>query len=138
MELTLENLLDELKNKKVRLSHQRIKVLEYLVSYKYHPTVDQIYNGLKKDVPTLSKTTIYNTLDSFVDAGMLRVITIEDNETRYDIDTGDHGHFKCEICKEIYDFKFDISSITSDDLSDFKVTDKNVYYKGVCPKCLLI
>lgn len=138
MELKLENLLDELKEKKIRLSHQRIKVLDHLIQYRYHPTADQIYNGLKKDVPTLSKTTIYNTLNSFVDAGILRVITIEDNETRYDIDIGDHGHFKCEVCKEIYDFKLDINAIISEDLNDFKVTDKNVYYKGICPKCLLI
>jgi len=136
MKFKFEDLLNELKIKNIRLSHQRLKVLEYLVLNQCHPTVEQIYNGLHKEVPTLSKTTVYNTLNSLTAVGLVRVINIEDNETRYDINTDNHGHFKCESCKAIYDFNIDIDSFGSDDLKDFAVNDKNVYFKGVCPKCL--
>jgi Fur family peroxide stress response transcriptional regulator len=71
-----------------------------------------------------------------VQAGLVRVITIEDNETRYDIDVRDHGHFKCESCGKIYDFNIDMNSLIVKDLNNFKIDDKNVYFKGICPQCL--
>lgn len=136
MKPTFEELSNELKKKKIRLSHQRLKVLEYLTLNRCHPTVDQIYVDLQKEVPTLSKTTIYNTLSTLVESGLVRVVTIEDNETRYDIEVNNHGHFKCESCGAIYNFNIDIDSLTSSDLKNFKINDKNVYFKGICPRCL--
>ncbi len=136
MVVTFDNLLNELKNKKIRLSHQRLKVLEYLTTYYNHPTADQIYNGLHDEVPTLSKTTVYNTLNSLIDAGLVKAINIEDNEVRYDINTHNHGHFKCESCKNIYDFNIDIDSFKTDQLYGFDVHDKNVFFKGTCNKCI--
>lgn len=134
--MKIQDLLNELKTRKIRLSHQRLKVLEYLTQNYNHPTADQIYNGLHSDVPTLSKTTVYNTLNSLAEAGLVRVISIDENETRYDINTENHGHFKCESCKEIYDFNIDIDSFAAHGLDSFEVTDKNVYFKGICPKCM--
>lgn len=135
MKVDFEDLVTELKNKNIRLSHQRLKVLEYLTQNYTHPTADQIYNGLHHEVPTLSKTTVYNTLNSLAEAGLVRTINIEDNEIRYDISTDDHGHFKCKSCGKIYDFKVDISSIEATDLNDFEINDKNIYFKGICPQC---
>jgi len=68
--------------------------------------------------------------------GLARVITIEDKETRYDIVTENHGHFKCESCGTIFDFPIDIDSLISGDLSKFKINNINVYFKGLCPRCL--
>lgn len=136
MEPTLETLSDELKKRGIRLSHQRIKVLEYLSKNQCHPTVEQIYCDLLLEVPTLSKTTVYNTLKSLVDADLVKVIAIEDNELRYDIITSNHGHFKCEKCGSIYNFNINIEALATDDLSTFKIYEKNVYFKGICPKCL--
>jgi Fur family transcriptional regulator, peroxide stress response regulator len=97
----------------------------------------KIFKDLQSEVPTLSKATIYNTLNLFVKAGLVRVLTIEDNETRYDIVTENHGHFKCEECGTIYNFKVDPELLATDDLAGFKVVERNVYFKGVCSKCLL-
>lgn len=135
MKRTYEELTNELKSKNIRLSHQRLKVLDYLASHLIHPTVDQIYTGLLKEIPTLSKTTVYSTLNALADAGIVRVINIEDNEIRYDIHVEDHGHFKCESCGAIYDFTADIDSLATDDLKHFDIQDKNLYFKGTCPAC---
>lgn len=135
MKITFEDLSKELKNKNIRLSHQRLKVLEYVVNHGCHPTVDQIYSNLHNEIPTLSKTTVYNTLNTLVEAGMVRLINIEDNEARYDINTENHGHFKCESCGEIYDFDINIDSFNSKDLKGFKINNKDVYFKGICPRC---
>lgn len=135
MKITFEDLSKELKNKKIRLSHQRLKVLEYVANHKCHPTVDQIYNNLHNEIPTLSKTTVYNTLNALVEAGIVRLINIGDNESRYDINTENHGHFKCESCGSIYDFEINIDSFDSKDLNGFKINNKDVYFKGICPRC---
>jgi Fur family peroxide stress response transcriptional regulator len=136
LQLLFEDLKEKLKKKNINLSYQRLKVLEYLTQVRTHPTVDQIFTDLQKDISTLSKTTVYNTLRVLVQAGLVRVITIEDNETRYDIDVRDHGHFKCESCGKIYDFNIDMNSLIVKDLNNFKIDDKNVYFKGICPQCL--
>lgn len=136
MEPSFEALKQELKTKQINLSHQRLKVLEYLTQNRCHPTVDQIFTGLQKDLATLSKTTVYNTLRILAEAGLVRVLTIEDNETRYDIEVADHGHFKCEDCGAVYDFHIDLDALTSGDLTRFRIHDKNVYFKGICPGCL--
>lgn len=134
--VTYDFLSKELKKKNIRLSHHRLKVLEYLSSNLNHPTVDKIFVDLQKEAPTLSKTTIYNTLGVLVKAGMARVVTIEDNETRYDIITENHGHFKCERCGSIYNFAIDLSEYNSQDLVGFDVLERSVYFKGICYGCL--
>ena len=136
MKLNFEELRKELKNKNIRLSHHRLKVLEFLNDNRIHPTVDQIYMDLHKELPTLSKTTVYNSLNALIDAGLVKVITIEDNETRYDIVTDNHGHFKCESCGKIYDFEINLSNFKSKDLNNFKINNKDIYFKGICPDCI--
>lgn len=136
MNTNFEQLTSELKNRNIRLSHQRLKVLEYINKHKTHPTVDQIYTDLQKEVPTLSKTTIYNTLNTLLNANLVKVLTIEENETRYDATTKNHGHFKCESCGEIFDFDINFDSLGTEDLSNFKISHKDVYFKGMCPKCI--
>lgn len=137
METSFLEVQEALKSSNIQLTHQRLSVLEYLKRNRNHPTVDSIYKDLHGEIPTLSKTTVYNTLRILEEAGLVRVLTIEDNETRYDIQADDHGHFKCESCGMIYNFKVDFDKLISDDLNQFKVNDKNIYFKGICPKCLL-
>lgn len=136
MKFTSDDLAKELKSRNIRLSHQRLKVLEYLSENHCHPTVDQIYTSLHKEIPTLSKTTVYSTLGALADAGMVKPINIEGNEIRYDITVEDHGHFKCESCGTIYDFPADLSCLESKALHGFQIKEKNVYFKGTCPMCL--
>lgn len=133
---SFEDLSNELTTRKIRPSYQRVKVLDYLIKNQCHPTVDQIFNDLHKEIPTLSKSTVYNTLHSFIEVQLIRVITIEDNEARYDIITKNHGHFKCESCGTIYNFTINIDDFATDELTNFQVHDKNVYFKGICPRCL--
>ncbi len=137
MNRSFEDLKQELQMKNISLSHQRLKVLEYLTINQCHPTADQIFTDLQKELSTLSKTTVYNTLHILEEAGIVRVITIEDNETRYDIQVENHGHFKCESCGRIYDFCIDMDTIKFNNLGNFKINHKNVYFRGSCPNCLL-
>jgi Fur family transcriptional regulator, peroxide stress response regulator len=133
----IKDLTVKLSSKNIRPSIQRVKVLDYLLKNQSHPTVEQIFRGLQNEIPTLSKTTIYNTLNLFVKSGLVKVLTIEDNETRYDIITESHGHFKCEECGSIFNFRVDIDLVAAEDLCGFEINDRNVYFKGFCPHCLI-
>ena len=133
--MRFESLKEKLKNRNINLSYQRLKILEYLAENQCHPTVDQIFTDIQKNIPTLSKTTVYNTLKKLVEEGLVRVINIEDTETRYDINIEDHGHFKCENCGNIFDFSINMDSLISNELDDFKIYDRHVYFKGICPQC---
>lgn len=126
---------DFLKVNGIKPSYQRIKIYEYLMDNKEHPTVETIYNALNGQIPTLSKTTVYNTLKVFIDKGIAMAITIDDNEVRYDADMGVHGHFKCEVCHKIYDFKVNIESDMNEELDGFKVRDQQMFVYGICKFC---
>ena len=94
----MEKLSAYLEEEGIRSSYQRLKILEYLQAHRTHPTVDIIYKNLSKEIPTLSKTTVYNTLKLFVSKGIVQELTIEEKEVRYDADTKPHAHFKCIEC----------------------------------------
>jgi Fur family transcriptional regulator, peroxide stress response regulator len=136
MEATIEFLIDQLKSKSIRPSYHRVKVLEYLYQQGGHPSVDEIFRALSTDIPSLSKVTIYNTLHIFVEAGLVRVVDINDAEIRYDITLANHGHFLCENCGTIYNFQVNIDQVAFEKLNQFKITQKNVYFKGLCPNCI--
>ena len=136
MDISLEFLTQQLKGKDIRPSYQRIKVLEYLYKKGGHPTADEIFHELSAVIPSLSKSTIYNTLNTFVQAGLVRDIDIDKIENRYDIMLSNHGHFQCTSCGTIYNFNVTIDQVPIDGLNEFEITQKNVYFKGLCPACI--
>ncbi len=124
-----------LKDSDIKPSYQRIKIYEYLIVNKNHPTVDKIYQELVLGIPTLSKTTVYNTLKLFVEKGIVIIINIEDNETRYDADVTLHGHFKCRKCQNVFDFNIGKTDLSLEDINKFKIEETHIYIKGICKKC---
>ena len=132
----LEDLTAILQERGLSLSYQRLKVLEYLVSHHCHPSVEQIYLSLVEEIPTLSKATVYNTLKTLVEIGIVKELQIENNEARYDIITDFHGHFKCERSGKIYNFEVELNDTHFSSLNNFLIKQQDVYFKGVCPDCL--
>jgi Fe2+ or Zn2+ uptake regulation protein len=125
-----------LKIHNIKPSLHRIKVLQYLLERRNHPTVDMIYKELLGDIPTLSKTTLYNSLNLLVEKGIVTIITIEEGEMRYDADTSLHGHLKCIKCGQIYDISLQLSVLDISGLDKFEVQESHIYFKGLCPICL--
>ncbi|HEY9087219.1 MAG TPA: Fur family transcriptional regulator [Anaerolineaceae bacterium] len=136
MDDTLARLTRELAESGLRPSYQRIKVLEYLHEKKGHPTVDDIYHALAVEIPTLSRTTVYNTLHSFVEAGLARMVHIDGAEARYDVTLHPHGHFQCVGCGSITNFSINIDVLAFEGLNRFEVREKDVYFRGLCPNCI--
>jgi len=124
-----------LKEKNISPSIQRIRVLDYLQNSKNHPTVDNIYIDLVKEIPTLSKTTVYNILKLFTEKNIARTVRIGNNEARYDGNTSTHGHFKCDKCGNIYDFNVNTEELKFTGLDKFKINEYHIYLNGICEKC---
>lgn len=120
----------------IKPSHHRIKIYQYLIENRNHPSVDTIYQELVQTIPTLSKTTVYNTLQLFLEKGIVIMITIDENETRYDADTSLHGHFRCNNCDRIYDLRLNTSAWELDSIGGFVINESHIYFKGWCPQCL--
>lgn len=132
----VDNIGEYLRGNGIKPSYQRIKIFEFLMNTKEHPTVDTIYKSLVTDIPTLSKTTVYNTLNLFVENNIALLITIEENETRYDADISVHGHFKCDTCGRVADFSVVLDAVEVKELSGFQIDQKHVYFKGICDRCV--
>ncbi len=128
-----------LTNHGIRPSYQRVRIYEYVLTMRNHPTVDMIYSALVPEIPTLSKTTIYNTLKRFVQQDIMQQITIDEHETRYDADMASHLHFRCIRCKEITDHRFagdDLPAAVRKLLPEgFAVQDAHFYLRGICSRC---
>lgn len=136
MELSIKYIKELLLNKNIKPSHHRIRIFQYLGEDENHPTVEMIYKDLIDEIPTLSKTTVYNTLKLLVEANLVKVLNIDDVESRYDITTENHGHFRCKSCGNIYDFALDSVNVSANELIDFQILEKNVYFNGICSRCL--
>ena len=119
----------------IKPSLQRIKIYDYLVKHRNHPTVEMIYHDLIDEMQTLSKTTIYNTLKLFVEKQVVSMITIDEHEARFDADTKSHGHFKCTKCGTVYDIDLGKIDMKLQNIKSFDVHETQVYLKGICDKC---
>jgi Fur family peroxide stress response transcriptional regulator len=135
-EITIESLAKTLADKGIRPSYQRIKVLEYLYQKGGHPTVDDIFCSLSPEIPSLSKVTIYNTLHTFINSGLVRCVDIDESEMCYDITLTNHGHFMCNSCGNIFNFEVDFDRIPIEGLAKFEIKEMNLYFKGFCPNCI--
>lgn len=121
----------------IRPSVQRVAILSYLMEHNTHPTIEDVYNDLKPTIPTVSKTTVYNTLRMFSEKNVAKMITINDHRVCYDGDITPHAHFFCKSCGKVYDFEnVDIAAYQGKIGEGFRIDDTQLYYRGICPSCL--
>lgn len=123
----------------VRPSLQRIEIMSYLRGVTSHPTADEVYDALVVAMPTLSKTTVYNTLKLFVYQGAAIGIGIDARQMRFDGDLRPHAHFLCRRCGALEDVFSESCecSETSDAArkQGFEVESVQVFLSGVCSRC---
>ena len=137
--MKIENSVKEishfLSEKGIKPSYQRVKILERLLADKNHPTVNDIYTDLIDEIPSLSKTTVYNTLNIFVENDIVKSFSVDGNEARCDVNAHSHGHFICLSCKSIFDFEVDNSDIKLDNLDGFEIIQSELTVRGICKHC---
>lgn len=120
----------------IKPSIQRTVIMDFLLNNRIHPTIDEIYLALSPTMPTLSKTTVYNTLDLFVEKGAVRVLGIDDKNARYDVDTSEHAHFLCKSCGKVSDI-FNLNPLLYQlpISEEFLIQEVEISYSGICNCC---
>lgn len=116
-------------------TQQRLAVYAYLLEHRTHPTAEVVYAALVKELPSLSRTTVYNTMRSLASAGLIRVVTIDPEEQHFDAGVEDHGHFRCSVCGMLYDFPLSEETVSSLAPTGFTVNTQDVHVTGICPHC---
>ena len=121
----------------VKPSVQRLAIMDYLLTHRTHPSIEEIYLALCDDIPTLSKTTVYNTLKLFVEHGAAQMLTIDEHNVCYDGDISLHAHFLCKQCNKIFDLPAPAQDEQVDRMkgNGFQLEELHYYYKGICPAC---
>lgn len=132
--MNTREIIDLFKEKGLKATPQRIAVYNFLVENPVHPDVETVYQSMIMDNPSFSKTTVYNCLQALTDCGLLIPVKIDNEKIRYDADTRFHGHFKCDCCGRIYDFKCFDEKVSG--IDNFKIKQRDVYYSGLCSCCI--
>jgi len=133
----MERLINKLNSKNIQPSHQRIKILEILENNCDHPNVNMIYELLCKEMPTISRTTVYNTLNTFVEKGLVSSLTITPEELRYDCITTPHHHLLCKACGRIIDVDVQCGIAAKREIDGHKIEEVQGYFKGICKECIM-
>jgi len=136
---TLDYFTSTLKQTGMRLTPQRIAICKLLSETNTHPTAAMIYELIRGQYPSLSLMTVYNTLNTLVDLGVVNALgNAGDDNVHYDGNTSPHINLACISCHKIED----IDSPKVADLygevsnaSGFKVLGARMLYYGLCPDC---
>jgi len=118
----------------IRPSVQRIAIMRYLLKNRTHPTAEDVFEALRRQIPTLSKTTVYNTLKLFVENGAALYVGIDEKNARFDGYVEPHAHFRCKKCGRIIDLPMEIDKIVPEDFSG-DMEEVYFYIKGLCEDC---
>ena len=128
--------MDKYRNIGLKLTPQRIAILDYLDGNKQHPSAEEIYKTVVKKFPTMSFATVYTTLSALRDKGTVLELTIDPGKKRYDPVTGNHNHLICVSCKSIIDVPVAFSLDVPDSVKQgFDIMNSHVEFYGLCPKC---
>lgn len=129
-------LTNKLKKLGLKLTPQRLAILRLFEGNTKHLSAEEIYKQLKPQYPSLSLTTVYNTLEVLAGAGELQEIRITADKRHFDPNPVPHGHFLCRICESIYDLDTAIlQAETPFNINGYLVEEYTLYFYGICPKC---
>lgn len=132
-----ETILSRMKEEGLRLTPQRVQIVELLFELS-HPTAERIYSSMLEKFPYASQATVYNTLKRLKELGLARELANGDKSSHYEIAESEHWHFNCRSCGEI----FDVEASPSEPLlavggqrGSFHVEGYQVEFYGLCPNC---
>jgi Fur family peroxide stress response transcriptional regulator len=136
---TVKDGIKKLKGNGAKITSQRIAILEHMQGRTDHPSADTLYHELLPEHPTMSVATVYSTAQLMAEAGLIKVLSIDDKRVYFDPTTATHGHFLCRKCGKLIDIKVNEgvlfkSAISSKD-SIGKIERSEIFLYGLCSEC---
>ena len=122
------------------LTHQRQVVFDSLVGMpqNHHPSPEEVYEQVRKLIPSISQATVYKTLHTFVEHGILRELSPHHGTLRVDMNTHVHHHLFCTKCKSVVDIEeedLDPVKLRRGAPKGFRIERIAVEIQGLCEKC---
>jgi Fur family iron response transcriptional regulator len=115
----------------IQPSAQRVAVADYVLHTTEHPSADLVFRRVAGRVPYISRATVYNTLNLFVDKGLLRSLNIAEDCVVFDPKVETHHHFIDEETGTIHDIPWDKVQVCNiERLRGFDVHDYQVVMRG--------
>ena len=127
------------RRQEVKLTHQRIEIFREIAQTGDHPDAEQVFQRVRKRLPTVSLDTVYRTLWKLNDLGLVTTIGSSRERTRFDANLNNHHHFVCNRCGSTRDFySVELDNIKLPDSVDSlgKIAATHVEVRGVCRKCV--
>ncbi len=146
MSISKEKFKEMLKEKGLKVTNQRLLVLEVLASHRdRHMTAEDIYELVKEDYPEIGLATIYRTVQLLLEMQLVDRITLDDGCVRYEVGglfEGEmkhhHHHLICKTCGKILPFKIDLLDELEECIEQkmgFHVLDHELKFFGHCSEC---
>ena len=136
--MTKESIIKQLKEKGLKLTPQRMAIIEVLIEQRdLHPGARLVYKEAKKKKKSLSLSTAYSTLNEFSRHGIIKTLQFDRMENRYETNREEHINLICERCKKILDYKISIAVDQREVArkTGFSITDTRLEYYGYCQEC---
>jgi len=128
--------VDKLRGMGLKLTPQRIAIMQYLEGNTGHPAADDIYKALVQQYPTMSMATVYNTLEVLKNRGHLRELTVDPQKKRFDPNVQPHNHLICVACKKIVDVHSAIKVLfPPEEQGGFEIVGHHIEFYGRCASC---
>lgn len=120
----------------VRVTAQRMMIVDVLVGNRTHPTVEEIYTRIRDTCPTISLATVYHTLALLARQGLILELRGAKDGLHCDPDTTPHAHAYCENCGKVFDIPLPSSPAWDSDLLDgFHPSRTELSLYGRCGNC---
>ena len=119
-------------------THQRSVIYRVLVESRDHPSPELVYERGSREIPEISRATVYKNIRTFVDAGLLREVSELHQTNRLDANLERHHHLICTRCMRVVDFhddRLDDVRASQPEPDGFEVTEYRVEARGLCPAC---
>lgn len=134
----VERFSSELRAHGFRLTHQRLEVVREVASTDTHPDADSVFQRVRMRVPTISLDTVYRTLGTLADLGLIARVSGVGGGARYDANTVKHHHFICTQCGLIGDVDIgeaDELNVPATAAEFGEVHSVEARFRGVCRAC---
>lgn len=124
--------LTRLRDHGVQPSAHRVAIADYVLFTEEHPSADVVWKRVSEKFPYLSRATVYNTLNLFVEKGLLRTLSLSDDSMVFDPIMERHHHFIDRETGTIHDIPWDQVQVRNvHSLTEFEIHDYQVVMHGV-------
>lgn len=126
------------KKHNLNITPQRVAIYEQLIKSQDHPCSEDIFERVRKVFADISLDTVYRTLTTFAEMGLVHIVEGYGEVKRYEPDINPHHHFRCLVCNNIVDFhneSYDSLKIPKQFQKNFNVSNVKVVLEGKCARC---